>query len=85
MLLAMGMLSIGEDEDLLDPRAWKKEKQPVILSSDREKGFYGPGHNSFVKLPDGTDVCTFIMQERMPRLRVIRFTIEPAVVFAIRK
>jgi GH43 family beta-xylosidase len=54
----MGMLSIGEDEDLLDPRAWKKEKQPV-LSSDREKGFYGPGHNSFVKLPDGTDVCVY--------------------------
>ncbi len=47
----MGMLSIDENEDLLDPRAWKKEKKPV-LCSDREKGFYGPGHNSFTKLPD---------------------------------
>lgn len=54
----MGMLSIGEDEDLQDPRAWTKEKKPV-LCSDREKGFYGPGHNSFTKLPDGTDVCVF--------------------------
>ncbi len=54
----MGMLSIGEEEDLLDPRAWKKERHPV-LSSDREKGFYGPGHNSFTKLPDGTDVCVY--------------------------
>lgn len=54
----MGMLSIGEDEDVLDPRAWKKEKKPV-LRSDREKGFYGPGHNSFTKLPDGTDVCVY--------------------------
>lgn len=54
----MGMLSIGEDEDLLDPRAWKKEKLPV-LKSDREKGFYGPGHNSFTKLSDGTDVVIF--------------------------
>ncbi len=54
----MGMLSIGEDEDLLDPRAWKKERYPV-LSSCREAGLYGPGHNSFTKLPDGTDVCVY--------------------------
>lgn len=54
----MGMLSIGEDEDLLDPRAWKKEKKPV-LSSDREKGFFGPGHNSFTKDEEGRDICVF--------------------------
>ncbi|MBP5599315.1 MAG: family 43 glycosylhydrolase [Lachnospiraceae bacterium] len=54
----MGMLSIGENEDLLDPRAWVKEKKPV-LSSDANKGFFGPGHNSFTKLPDGSDVCVF--------------------------
>ena len=54
----LGMLSIDEDDDLLDPKAWKKEKKPV-LASDREKGFYGPGHNSFTKLPDGSDVCVF--------------------------
>lgn len=54
----MGMLSVGENEDLLDPRAWTKEKKPV-LCSDRELGFYGPGHNSFTKLPDGRDVCVF--------------------------
>lgn len=54
----MGMLSIDEGEDLLDPRAWKKERQPV-LRSDGEKGIYGPGHNSFTKLPDGRDVCVY--------------------------
>ncbi len=54
----MGMLSIDENEDLLDPRAWKKERQPV-LCSDREKGFYGPGHNSFTKLPNGRDICVY--------------------------
>ena len=54
----MGMLSIGEDDNLLDPKAWVKEKEPV-LSSDAEKGLYGPGHNSFTKLPDGRDVCVF--------------------------
>ena len=54
----MGMLSVSEDEDLLDPKAWKKEKHPV-LSSDREKGFYGPGHNSFTVTEDGRDVCVY--------------------------
>lgn len=54
----MGMLSIDEDADLLDPRAWKKERHPV-LTTDSEKGFFGPGHNSFTTLPDGTDICVF--------------------------
>lgn len=54
----MGMLSIDKDADLLDPREWKKEKKPV-LCSNAELGFFGPGHNSFTKLPDGTDVCMF--------------------------
>ncbi|MCH5339866.1 MAG: glycoside hydrolase family 43 protein [Acetatifactor sp.] len=54
----MGMLSIDENEDLLDPRAWKKERHPV-LSSSAAVGLYGPGHNSFTKLPDGTDVCVY--------------------------
>ncbi len=54
----MGMLEINEDEDILDPRAWKKRRQPV-LKSDPEKGFFGPGHNSFTYLPDGTPVCVF--------------------------
>lgn len=54
----VGMMSIGEDDDLLDPRAWKKERYPV-LKSDPEKGFFGPGHNSFTTTADGTDVCVF--------------------------
>lgn len=54
----MGMLSIGEDEDLLDPRAWKKERYPVLTSS-KEAKLFGPGHNSFTKLDDGTDVCVY--------------------------
>ena len=54
----MGLLSIDENADLLDPRQWKKERRPV-LKSDPEKGFYGPGHNSFTSLPDGTPVCVF--------------------------
>ena len=31
-----------------------------ILSTDREKGIYGPGHNSFTKSEDGTkDIMIF--------------------------
>ncbi|MBE5948258.1 MAG: alpha-N-arabinofuranosidase [Lachnospiraceae bacterium] len=54
----MGLLSIGEDEDLLDPRAWKKERYPVLTSS-KEASLYGPGHNSFTTLEDGTEVCVY--------------------------
>ena len=50
----MGMLSIEETEDLLNPRAWKKERYPV-LKTDAERGIYGPGHNSFVKSEDGKE------------------------------
>lgn len=42
----MGMLSAEEDSDLLDPRSWSKERNPV-LKSDEAKEIYGPGHNSF--------------------------------------
>ena len=48
---AVGMLSISEDAEILDPRAWKKERYPV-LETDLEKGILGPGHNSFTKLEE---------------------------------
>lgn len=54
----MGMLSIDKDADLLDPRAWSKKRYP-ILATDSEKGFYGPGHNSFTTDEDGNDVCVY--------------------------
>ncbi len=42
----VGMLSIDENEDLLDPRKWKKERYPV-LKSDEYLQIYGPGQNCF--------------------------------------
>lgn len=55
----MGMLTISEDEDLLDPNNWSKSRIP-ILQTDEEKGIFGPGHNSFVKSEDGKkDLCVF--------------------------
>ncbi len=50
----MGMLSIPQDGDILDPRAWKKERMPV-LRTDWEKGLLGPGHNSFTVSGDGKE------------------------------
>ncbi|MDR0947989.1 MAG: family 43 glycosylhydrolase [Lachnospiraceae bacterium] len=54
----MGMLSTQEGKDLLDPLSWKKERYP-ILTTDRELGIYGPGHNSFVKDETGRDICCY--------------------------
>lgn len=54
----MGLLSIDEDDDLLDPRSWVKERQPV-LSTDENMGFYGPGHNSFTEDGRGNTLCVF--------------------------
>ncbi|MGN0428380.1 MAG: family 43 glycosylhydrolase [Agathobacter sp.] len=54
----IGMLSADENDDLLDPRSWKKERYPV-LASDESKGIYGPGHNSFTKDEAGNDIMVY--------------------------
>ncbi|MBQ9165390.1 MAG: family 43 glycosylhydrolase, partial [Oscillospiraceae bacterium] len=54
----VGLLTAGEDDDLLDPRSWVKDRWPV-LKSDPERGIYGPGHNSFTVDEDGRDVMVY--------------------------
>lgn len=54
----MGMLSIDENGDLLNPREWKKERYPV-LKTNIEKGIYGPGHNSFTVDLQGNDILVY--------------------------
>ena len=54
----VGLMSIGEDEDILDPHSWRKERLP-ILKSDGQKGFFGPGHNTFTEDEDGNALCVF--------------------------
>lgn len=54
----MGMLSVNENENLLDPKSWNKENRPVF-SSVMEKQIYGPGHNCFVKDENGEDICVY--------------------------
>lgn len=54
----MGMLSVDENADLLDPANWSKKRYPV-LQTDETKGIYGPGHNSFTVDNDGDPVIVF--------------------------
>jgi GH43 family beta-xylosidase len=54
----VGMLTADANDDLLDPRSWKKERYPVLASCE-EKGIYGPGHNSFTKDEDGNDIIVY--------------------------
>ncbi len=54
----MGMLTADADADLLDPRSWTKERDPV-LASDAARGIYGPGHNSFTTDEEGNPVMVY--------------------------
>ena len=54
----MGMMSVSEDADLLDPKAWKKERYPVLESSEKA-GLYGPGHNTFSVDEQGNPICVY--------------------------
>lgn len=54
----LGMLSVGEDEDILDRNAWTKKRLPVLATAE-EKGIYGPGHNSFTVDEKGEAVIVF--------------------------
>ncbi len=48
----VGMLSMAEGADPLDPAVWTKENYP-LLSSRSVEGEYGPGHNAYVTDEDG--------------------------------
>jgi len=54
----IGLLSAPEEADLLDPRVWTKEPQPVF-ASDPGAGRYGPGHNSFCQDEAGGDLLVY--------------------------
>lgn len=54
----VGMLSVDEDADLLDPKQWRKERYPV-LGSDKNLEIYGPGHNCFTQDEEGNTIMIF--------------------------
>lgn len=51
---ALGMLSLKEGGDPLNPADWTKDAQPVFVKNP-DGGAYGPGHNGFFKSPDGKE------------------------------
>ena len=48
----VGMLSMEDGADPLDPASWTKENYPLLTSRSVE-GEYGPGHNAYVTDADG--------------------------------
>lgn len=54
----IGLLSIDENDDMLDAAAWEKQGYPVLTSSD-VPGEYGPGHNSFTVDEDGNAIFVY--------------------------
>lgn len=54
----IGMLFANQDADLLDPHSWNKLNSP-ILTTDEEKGIFGPGHNSFTVSEEGMDIMVY--------------------------
>ena len=54
----LGLLTADADANLLDADSWEKSKKPVFKSNE-ETSKYGPGHNSFVVMPDGKTVVNF--------------------------
>lgn len=55
---AMGLLHADIDSELLEPTSWTKEKDPVMVSSEKTSE-YGPGHNSFCVDEDGYDLLIY--------------------------
>jgi GH43 family beta-xylosidase len=51
---ALGMLSTGVNNNILDSASWSKNPVPVFKASIKN-GVYAPGHNSFFKSPNGKE------------------------------
>jgi len=54
----MGMLWADANADLMDISAWHRLNHPV-LTTDAEKGLFGPGHNSFFRTPEGKTLMAY--------------------------
>ncbi|WP_040949698.1 family 43 glycosylhydrolase [Gorillibacterium massiliense] len=50
----MGILSMSDTEDPLNPQAWAKSPTPVFGTNEESRTF-GPGHNSFTVSEDGEE------------------------------
>lgn len=51
---ALGMLTLKDNGDPLNPNDWTKSSSPVFVKKP-ENSAYGPGHNGFFKSRDGSE------------------------------
>ena len=51
---AIGLLTADADADLLDPKSWTKDPEPLFRGGE-ESGQWGTGHHSFFTSPDGSE------------------------------
>lgn len=54
----IGMLSVDSGTNLLDPQSWKKERYPVVSTSEANE-IYGPGHNCFTTDEEGNTIMVY--------------------------
>lgn len=59
----VGLLEAEETANLLHPASWKKYSTP-LLASEHLVDEFGPGHNSFTKDEDGTDIFVYHARSR---------------------
>ncbi|MGO4538022.1 family 43 glycosylhydrolase [Paenibacillus sp. 2TAB19] len=59
----MGLLTVDDTSDLLNPASWTKSKEPVFVS-DAAASEYGPGHNSFTVSED--NACDLLIYHARP-------------------
>jgi GH43 family beta-xylosidase len=59
----LGLLSAPAGGDLLDPKTWRKEPEPVFAGGD---GVIAPGHASFTTSPDGKEDWIVFHAARYP-------------------
>src|SRR5690606_38914831 len=51
---ALGLLSLKDDGDPMNPSDWEKNPTPVF-TMNAESSAFGTGHNGFFTSPDGTE------------------------------
>lgn len=62
-LYCLGLMTIDENADILEPSNWTKSPFPVF-SSYRGSNQFGPGHNSFTTDEDGHDIFVFHSRQK---------------------
>ena len=63
VLYCVGLLQAKKGSNLLDPSSWKEFPYPVLTKESVPKQF-GPGHNCFIKDPDGREEDLIVLHAK---------------------